>query len=426
MSKTARIVTIVLCAAAALSVVALAFSGVFFGLREAVPSQTSAAPVADTAPSSPTEDSEAETDVFSAESTTPLPTETEVRTETEETSENTETETQPQNYDPYEPGDTSFGTKTNSAERASGAAGSSMIVIDFVGDVMLANDQNEPEVLFNTLAGKVDPSYFMGAVAGYLSEDDFTVANLENTFTDRVLEKCYKGYDPAYWYCSATKNAEILNVSSIEAVSIANNHTGDYGQAGYDDTIATLNRYGIEYGDESRILYLEKDGFTVAVICTGMWSDWDAEKIPPRIAEASLRSDFQIVFYHGGTEYLHAPEEWKVRTCKKLIDLGADCVVGSHPHVIQPIGRYRGVDIVYSLGNFFGGDFKTCETETFIYRLTINVNGTSVVSSTSEIIPCLVYDERIYAENNFKTIPVYDDRAARIVSFVDWGTDSPS
>ena len=426
MSKAARFVTVVLCAAAALAVVALAFSGVFFGLKEAAPSQTSGTPAADTEPSFQTTDTETATDADSAEPRPPAQTETEALTETEEITPDSQTEEQPQNYDYYEPGDASFGTKTNSAERASGAAGSSQIVIDFVGDVMLANDQNEPDVLFNTLAGKVDPSYFMGAVAGYLSEDDFTVANLENTFTDRVLEKCYKGYDPAYWYCSATKNAEILNVSSIEAVSIANNHTGDYGQAGYDDTVATLNRYGIKYGDESQILYLEKGGFTVAVICTGMWSDGDAGKIPPRIAEASLYSDFQIVFYHGGTEYLHAPEEWKVRTCKMLIDSGADCVVGSHPHVIQPIGRYRGVDIVYSLGNFFGGDFKTCEAETFIYRLTINLNGTSFVSSTSEIIPCLVYDDRIYSENNFKTIPVYDDRAARIVSFVDWETDSPS
>ena len=421
MNKAGRIIIIVLCVAAALSIVAFAFSGVFFGLRDALPERGSDAPETVTVPMSTETDEEPET-VADPESTETVGADI----STEESAEFTESVSQPQNYETYEPGDPSFGTRTNSAERAAGAAGSSKIVIDFVGDVMLANDQNEPDVLFNTLAGKVDPSYFMGAVAGYLSEDDFTVANLENTFTDRVLEKCYKGYDPAYWYCSATKNAEILNVTSIEAVSIANNHTGDYGADGYSDTVAALNRYGIEYGDESQILYLEKDGFRIAVICTGMWSDWDAGKIPPRIAEASLHSDFQIVFYHGGTEYLHAPEEWKVRACKELIDAGADCVVGSHPHVIQPIGRYRGVDIVYSLGNFFGGDFKTCEAETFIYRLTINVRGTSFVSSTSEIIPCLVYDDRIYAENNFKTIPVYDDRAAKIVSFVDWETDSPA
>ena len=420
MSKAGRILFIVLSAAAALAIVAVAFSGVFFGLKQTVPESS---PI-ETVPAPQTEkESDAKQTVTEAETDPPeiIGTETERATETDEES----SEKQDPGYETYLPGDRSFGTKTNSAERAAGAAGSSKIVIDFVGDVMLANDQNEPDVLFNTLAGKVDPSYFMGEVAGLLAEDDFTVANLENTFTDRILEKCYKGYDPAYWYCSATKNAQILNVSSIEAVSIANNHTGDYGAEGYADTVDTLNRYGIDYGDETKILYLEKDGFRIAVICTGMWSDWDAGKIPPRIAEASANSDYQIVFFHGGTEYLHDPEEWKVRECKKLIDAGADCVIGSHPHVIQPIGRYNGVDIVYSLGNFFGGDFKTCEVETFIYRLTINLNGKTVVSSTSEIIPCLVYDDAIYSENNFKTIPAYGDRASRIVSFIDWENDTP-
>ena len=422
MSKAGRILFIVLSAAAALAIVALAFSGVFFGLKQTVPapSPTETLPAPDTEKETAANETATE-----AVSEPPEVTETETERMTETETDEESSAEQGQEYADYVQGDRSFGTKTNSAQRAAGAAGSSKIVIDFVGDVMLANDQNEPDVLFNTLAGKVDPSYFMGEVAGLLSEDDFTVANLENTFTDRILEKCYKGYDPAYWYCSATKNAEILNVSSIEAVSIANNHTGDYGAEGYADTVETLNRYGIAYGDETKILYLEKDGFRIAVICTGMWSEWDAGKIPPRIAEASANSDYQIVFYHGGTEYLHDPEEWKVRMCKKLVDAGADCVIGSHPHVIQPIGRYNGVDIVYSLGNFFGGDFKTCEAETFIYRLTINVSGKTAVSSTSEVIPCLVYDDAIYSENNFKTIPAYGDRAARIVSFVDWESDNP-
>ncbi len=420
MNKTAKIVLTVLCAAAALAVVGLTFSGVFFGLRDVDPEAGFEPAKIETIPAV----TEPETESGSAPLETSVPSETEQKAKDDGAV--SDSDPQSADYDSYAPGDLSFGTKTNSAERAIGDSGSSKIVIDFVGDVMLANDQNEPDVLFNTLAGKVDPSYFMGEVTGFLSEDDFTVANLENTFTDRELEKCYKGYDPAYWYCSATKNAEILNVSSIEAVSIANNHTGDYGTDGYNDTVATLNKYGIKYGDESKILYLKKDVFTIGVICTGMWSEEDAEKIPPRIEEAAFNSDFQIVYFHGGTEYLHTPEEWKVRTCKKLVDAGADCVIGNHPHVIQPIGRYHGVDLVFSLGNFFGGDFKTCEVETFIYRLTINLNGKSVVSSTSTIIPCLVYDDRIYSENNFKTIPVYDDRAAKIVSFVDWGADSPT
>ena len=417
-NRAIRAFLIILSAAVATAIVVFAFSGVFSRNKDRwnensdVTENDTQAVLSRTAPEdkNPETAYERQTDALPA---------------TEE-----EGSKEPESSEPVDtipdPGDNSFGTRSTSTERAAGASGSSAIVIDFAGDVMLANDRNEPDVLFNTLAGKVAPSYFLSNVAHYFEEDDFTVVNLENTFTDRKLEECYKGYDPAYWYCSATENANILTSSGIEAVSIANNHTGDYGAEGYSDTVKTLISYGIEYGDESKIMYLEKDGFRIAVICTGMWSDWDAEKIPPRLHEASEKSDYQIIFYHGGTEYQHSPEEWKVNACKKLINEGADCVIGCHPHVIQPIGRYRGVDIVYSLGNFFGGDFKTCEVETFIYRLTINLNGKDVVSSTSEVIPCLVYDDRIYQENNFRTIPAYDDRAEKIISFVDWKTDSPN
>ena len=152
MNKAGRIIIIVLCVAAALSIVAFAFSGVFFGLRDALPERGSDAPETVTVPMSTETDEEPET-VAEPESTETVGADI----STEESAEFTESVSQPQNYETYEPGDPSFGTRTNSAERAAGAAGSSKIVIDFVGDVMLANDQNEPDVLFNTLAGKVDP-----------------------------------------------------------------------------------------------------------------------------------------------------------------------------------------------------------------------------------------------------------------------------
>ncbi len=367
--------------------------------------------------------SEPETEWTTAQSETETETETDVESESEsETASEGDGATEPSESDPL-PVDPSYGTKSTCAERAVGAAGSSRIVIDFAGDVMLANDRNDPEGDFNVFAATADPSYFLSGVGEYFTTDDFTVVNLENVVTDRELTRCEKNYDPAYWYCSATRNLRILTSSSVEAVTVANNHTGDYGQEGYSDTKAALEKYGLLYGSEEKTLMLEKDGFRISVICCGLWSDWNTYPIVARVQSAAAYSDYQIVYYHGGTEYLHGPEEWKVAACKAFIDAGADCVVGTHPHVIQPVGRYRGVDIVYSLGNFCAGDFVTCENRTFIYRLNINLDGGTVVSSTSEVVPCYVYTGAV---NDFRPVPISDPSvASRLVDFLDWIVDEP-
>ena len=357
------------------------------------------------------------------------PSETGEATETGAPSE-TDAPTEPASETAAEPPvepvwDRSFGTKTDSAERAAGQTGSSKIVIDFAGDVMIANNAEEDgeEDRFDEYAATHDPSYFLSGVAHIFESDDFTVVNLENVFTDRDLDMLDKGYSPAYWYRAPSERVAVLTSSSVEAVTIANNHTGDFGPEGYADTAAILTAAGIEFGGESKELVLEKDGFRIAMICCGMWNEGNVFPIVDRIRTASANTDYQIVYYHGGTEYQHSPEEWKIRACKTLVEAGADCVIGSHPHVIQPVGRYRGVDIVYSLGNFLAGDFIGCENRTFIYRLTINLDGNTVLSSTSEVIPCYVYSGEI---NDFRPVPISDPTvAAKVVDFIDWKADSP-
>ena len=75
------------------------------------------------------------------------------------------------------------------------------------------------------------------------------------------------------------------------------------------------------------------------------------------LEEANANSDYQVVYCHGGEEKVHAYEDWKQASCHNLVDHGADLVIGSHPHVLQPMETYNGVNIVYSLGNFiFGGN----------------------------------------------------------------------
>jgi poly-gamma-glutamate synthesis protein (capsule biosynthesis protein) len=208
------------------------------------------------------------------------------------------------------------------------------ITMSFTGDMMLAAYEGHSyKSSFTYYADTQEPSYFLEKVKHIFEDDDFTVGNLENVLTDRSLNKRDKGSGRAFWFKAPTAYTEILTCSSFEGVSLANNHTYDFKQAGYDDTIEAVKNAGLNYGSEEKIMYFEKEGFVIAIICNGLWYEEQADDIIDRIKEAEENSHFQIVFYHGGTEKAHAPENWRVRASRKLVDNGADLVLGNHPHV---------------------------------------------------------------------------------------------
>ena len=300
------------------------------------------------------------------------------------------------------------------------------IVVNFTGDMMLASYKNETAANnFKAYAQKNDPSYFLQNVKPIFDADDLTVVNLENVLTDRALKEKEKSTTPAYWFRGPTSNTEILTSSGVEAVSLANNHTGDYGTAGMKDTIQAVEEAGLLYGTNDSTFYFEKEGYRIAVICHGLWYEWQANDIIRRIHQAEEDSDFQIVFYHGGKEGIHAPEVWKQRASRKLVDAGADLVIGNHPHVLQPREVYNGVDIVYSMGNFCYGGSKYPENRTIIYQLKLHIDASGKLESkTGEIIPCYIYTGD--AGNNYCPDIIRDeDIRQKVLDFMDWKRNSP-
>lgn len=298
------------------------------------------------------------------------------------------------------------------------------IIMHFTGDVLIAEnlDANR-QGGFNSFSSRETPDYFLKNAAPYFLNDDFTVVNLENVLSDRALSPAAKT-PPAYWFKSKTQNAEILTVSGVECVSIANNHTRDYGIEGLSDTISALEDAGIEYGTESKTVYFEKEGFKIAVICSCMWNrDW-ANRIISRIKDAEGQSDFQIVFFHGGKEAEHTPEQWKIDACHALVDNGADIVVGAHPHVLQRTETYNGAKIVYSLGNFCFGGNRFPENRTAIYRLNITVNGIDKsFMHSSAIIPFYVYTG---SANNYQPDVIKNpDEAQKVLEYMKGNTARP-
>ena len=298
------------------------------------------------------------------------------------------------------------------------------IDMSFVGDCLLATEANQSyRGSFAWYASQEEASYFLEKVLDIFSADDFTVVNLENVLTDRPLEVKEKTTTPAYWFKGPTRNAEILTAGSVEAVSLANNHTGDYGAKGKADTIAAVQGAGLPYGTNEETIYLEKNGFTVAVICNGLWNEGQAAQIVRRIKDASERSDYQIVFYHGGKESTHTPEDWKIRASRRLVDAGADLVLGNHPHVLQPVEVYKGVNIVYSLGNFCYGGHRRPENRTIIYKLVLTVCDGQVTEEATEIIPCYVYTGDV---NNWQPAPITDEaERQKVLDFMSGEAELP-
>lgn len=122
-----------------------------------------------------------------------------------------------------------------------------------------------------------------------------------------------------------------------------------------------------------------------------MYGTYAIPSIKEAVDNASKKSDYQILYFHGGTEAIHKPEQWKIDACHELMDYGVDLIMGDHPHVLQPMEKYNNKTIIYSLGNFIFGGNRHPENRTIIYQHTLTVRGGKLTNEAGKIIPCYVY-----------------------------------
>lgn len=303
------------------------------------------------------------------------------------------------------------------------------IKLSFVGDCLCATDEyTNYENCFNDVADAKEPSYFLEKVSDIFLNDDFTMADCENVFSDNSdLSVSDKGQyaDPnmeAYWFKSAAKNASILSSGGIDGVSISNNHINDYGTTGHDDTRKALDAANVKWGEEGTNIYFEKNGYSISIICVSMYSSYAVDSIKTAI-EASAKSDYQIVYFHGGEEAVHTPEDWKIQACHDLVDAGADLIMGDHPHVLQPVETYNGVTIIYSLGNFIFGGNRHPENRTIIYQHELTITDSVLSGQSGTITPCYVYTGDT---NNWQPdIITNKSQKKKVLRFMNGKTDLP-
>jgi len=220
------------------------------------------------------------------------------------------------------------------------------ISMNFAGDCTLGSDSNFGyKNTFFEVADNNTYDYFFSNMQSLFANDDLTVVNLEGTFTDYMV-KTPKSFN----FRAPTDYANIILSGDIEAVNIANNHTKDYGEQGYNDTIETLNNYNIPFFGYDNYYIYEKDGIKIGF--AGLTSISDGT-IYNRIDEAinyfkSNNCNSMIFTFHWGIERSYIHNSAQENVAHYVIDNGGDLVIGHHPHVIQDIEEYKGKYIVYS------------------------------------------------------------------------------
>ena len=275
----------------------------------------------------------------------------------------------------------------SSTDTSSETTAPNSMKLTFLGDCLVSTYKGgEAKGTFNWYAKNYPATYFFEKVYDTLSADDYTIANCETVLTDRNLTERAKGGNRVFWFYGPTENAKIFTAGSVEVTGVVNNHMKDYGQAGYEDTLAALKKENLIVGDYNKPVYLEKSGIKAAIMFVNLWSYGDTDKLIADMKKLDADTDYKIIYFHGGVEATNYPEQWKVNACRKLIDSGANFVIGMHPHVLQPIEEYNGGVIVYSLGNFLFGGNTAPVKNTIMYQVELKKG-----SFTQNVIPCQVY-----------------------------------
>ena len=283
------------------------------------------------------------------------------------------------------------------------------------------NYENERSFNSRWQAEEGDATYFLRNVADLFGSDDLTVVNMEGALTEGGERA-----DKKFAFRGKPEYAKILSSASVEAATLANNHSQDYGQTGYDDTIAALDAEGVQSFGYDRIAYLDVKGVKVALIGSYFPEDSaeNTKEMTDNIAAARAEdAQLVIVYVHWGQEHEYDITEGQQTAGRAAIDAGADLVVGSHPHVVQGWEVYQGRYIVYSLGNFcFGGNTNPDDKDCLIFQQTFTVTGDTVAKNDDvDFIAASVSTET--DRNTYQPMLAEGDEKARIEAKVQEAAD---
>lgn len=279
----------------------------------------------------------------------------------------------------------------------------------------------EPEVFTLTFTGDFTPGCKPGqeknpkSYLGTVGDDyEFPFANLRETFEaddftfinmEVVLGKVGKQANKTFVFYGPEEYVQIMTSSSVEAVTLANNHTEDFGIEGYENTKRVLDENDVVYVEEDKTtLYTTKSGLVIGLYADSF--DFVESEVRENVAALEERgAEIIICAFHWGTEGAYRHNDKQTRYAHAAIDAGADIVVGNHPHVLQEMEVYNGGLIFYSLGNFsFGGNNSPKDYDSAVVQQQVirEYDGTIRLGEL-KIIPIRISTDP--NRNNYQPIP---------------------
>ena len=294
------------------------------------------------------------------------------------------------------------------------------LTLSVVGDCTLGTDETfDYDTSLNAYYENYGAYYFLQNVKDIFSTDDLTIANFEGTLTDSDERE-----DKTFAFKAPASYASILTGGSVEAVNTANNHSHDYGEQSFNDTLAALDDAGIVHFGYDETAVMDVKGIKVGLV--GIYELYDHLEREQQLKDniAKVKADgaqLIVVIFHWGNETETVPDSNQTTLGRIAIDEGADLVCGHHPHVLQGIETYKGRNIVYSLGNFcFGGNSSPSDMDTMIYQQTFTIDADGVKKdNVTNIIPCSISSAAYDGYNNYQPTPAEGDEATRILGKIN-------
>ncbi len=248
----------------------------------------------------------------------------------------------------------------------------------------------------------------------YTETADIFFTNLEAPFGSGGTP-----FDKKYTFRVKPEMIEVLLAGKINLVSLANNHTMDFGPSCLQQTRELLDQHGIRHAgagpnrkEARQPAIMEVKGKKIGFLAYSLtfpeefWAtDTSAGTCFPYeyfvfndVARLDSTVDFVIVSCHWGQELMQTPKPYQVNLARRLIDHGADLILGHHPHVLQGVEFYKDRLIAYSLGNFIFGSYSESAKESILLRITLQ----SADISTVQAIPINVYNKEV----DFRPLPL--------------------
>jgi len=302
------------------------------------------------------------------------------------------------------------------------------ILLSFAGDCTFGtvNGDGGPARFPSVYRRSGRADYPFALVRPWLLNDDLSVVNFECTLTDAVPIA-----DKQWHFKGPARYAAIFPAGSVEAVGLSNNHSHDYLQSGFRDTVANFTNAHVPVFYQNVPYVTTLRGVETVIIgdCTVVGENTTAiggapVRVIGEIERYKKPGNIVVVVMHWGSELDAVPRPWQQKMGRAFIDAGADAVVGAHPHVVQGIERYKGKYIAYSLGNFaFGGNSLARYPETFILRLRFHAGGGRTSVAGASIVPCWTTSGQARNEagvlrNNYQPKPVFGKTADRTTALI--------